>query len=226
MTQHAPTETRFPGESPDYRRAREELLAAEVELRRATEAVAARRRELPPGGAVPQDYAFEDVAGGVVRLSELFGPHDTLVLYSYMFGPAMERPCPSCTSILDALDGVAPQLGERVSLAAVATSPAERIGAFTAQRGWRHLRVLSAAGTTYARDYHGETADGDQMPMLNVFERRDGEVRHFWGSELLFAAWDDGQEPRHVDFIWPIWNILDATPEGRGTDWQPPLDRA
>jgi predicted dithiol-disulfide oxidoreductase (DUF899 family) len=61
------------------------------------------------------------------------------------------------------------------------------------------------------------------MPMLNVFVKRDGIVRHFWGSELMNAPADPGQNERHVDSIWPLWNLLDVTPEGRGKDWQPSL---
>lgn len=212
---------RLPAESAEYRAAREWLLDAEIELRRRTEAVAALRRELPPGGA-PEDYQFE-AAEGPVRLSELFAPHDTLVLYSFMFGPRMARPCPSCTSILDSLDGAARHLSERVSLAVVARSPLGRIEAFARERGWRHLRLVSSEGNTYNRDYLAETEDGSQLPMLNVFTRRGGEIRHFWGSELLQAPWDPGQEPRHVDSIWPIWNVLDVTPGGRGADWGPSL---
>jgi predicted dithiol-disulfide oxidoreductase (DUF899 family) len=214
----------FPGESPEYRAARDRLLEAEVELKRHTEAVAAMRRELPPGGVVPQDYVF-GADGGEVRLSELFGPeHDTLVIYSFMYGPEAERPCPSCTSILDSLDGAARHLEQRVALAVVAKSQSPRIRAFALERGWRNLRLLSSAKNDYNRDYQAETSDGSQMPILNVFTRRDGEVRHFWATELLYAPWDAGQEPRHVDFIWPIWNVLDATPKGRGTDWSPRLE--
>jgi predicted dithiol-disulfide oxidoreductase (DUF899 family) len=215
---------RFPNEPPGYRAARDRLLAAEAELRRSVEAVAAARRELPPGGVVPEDYVFDE-DGEEVRLSELFGPgRDTLVVYSFMYGPRMERPCPSCTSILDSLDGAAPHLEQRVALAAVARSPGPRIRAFARSRGWGRLRLLSSAANDYNRDYGAETGDGSQLPMLNVFTRRDGELRHFWGSELLDAPREPGQEPRHVDSIWPIWNVLDATPEGRGRDWGPALE--
>jgi len=218
---------RFPGESEAYREARDELLAEEIELRRHLEAVAARRRSLPLGGEVPEDYAFEesDEAGAArqVRLSELFGGKDTLVLYSYMFGPQMAQPCSSCTSILDALDGEAPHVTERVSLAVVAKSPSERIQRFARDRGWRHLRLLSSAGNSYNRDYHGEGANGDQWPMLNVFVRRDGRVYHAYGTELLFVEADPGQDRRHVDPIWPLWNLFDLTPDGRGETWRPRL---
>jgi predicted dithiol-disulfide oxidoreductase (DUF899 family) len=212
----------FPGESTQYREARDRLLQAEAELRRQTEAVAAMRRELPPGGVVPQDYVF-DGAGGEVRFSELFGDHDTLVVYGFMFPRALDddSPCPSCSSILESLEGAARHLGQVVALAVVAKAPLPRILEYADHRRWRHLRLLSSAANDYNRDYNAESSDGSQAPILNVFSRRDDEIRHFWGSELMSAPRDDGQEPRHVDFIWPIWNVLDATPEGRGTGRSP-----
>jgi predicted dithiol-disulfide oxidoreductase (DUF899 family) len=213
----------FPGESDAYRAARDRLLEAEIELRRSIERVAAMRRGLPPGGAVPEDYVFEDKDGGV-RLSDLSEPgKDTLAIYSFMYGPEVERPCPACTSIVDALDGSAVHVTQRINLAVVAKSPLDRILAFAEERGWRRVRLLSSAGNSYNRDYFGETPEGAQMPMLNVFVKRDGIVRHFWGSELMNAPADPGQNERHVDSIWPLWNLLDVTPEGRGKDWQPSL---
>jgi predicted dithiol-disulfide oxidoreductase (DUF899 family) len=228
---------RFPNESEDYRRARNRLLDAETELRRTTERVAALRRALPPGGVVPDDYLFEKAGGGEVRFSELFeAGKDTLVIYSFMFprspgdsrpGPAdgdtaqlplVETPCPSCTSILDSLDGAARHLTDRLNLAVVAKSEANRLAAFAQERGWRHLLLLSSSKNTYNRDYHAETGEGDQLPMLNVFVRDRDAFRHSWSSELLFAPGEAGEEPRHVDTIWPIWNVLDTTPEGRGTE--------
>jgi predicted dithiol-disulfide oxidoreductase (DUF899 family) len=217
----------FPGEPADYRTARERLLAQEIELRRASEAVAAARRELPPGGLVPEDYVFEAPGPGSapvsVRLSELFAPgKDTLLIYSFMYGPDMEHACPGCTHLLDQLDGAAPHVSQQVNIAVVAKSPLPRILAFANERGWRHLRLLSSARNTYNRDYYGETADG-QMPMLNVFRRDNGAIHHAWGSELLFAPPEPGQEPRHLDSIDPVWNLLDFTLDGRGHDWQPQL---
>jgi predicted dithiol-disulfide oxidoreductase (DUF899 family) len=88
-------------------------------------------------------------------------------------------------------------------------------------RGWRHLRLLSSAANDYNRDYLAELPDGGQTPILNVFTRSDGEIRHFWASELWDAPMEPGQGPRHVDFIWPVWNVLDVTPDGRGPDWSP-----
>jgi len=224
---------RFPGESPDYRAARNRLLNAEIELRRSIEKVAALRRALPPGGPVPEDYEFEEGAAGLsdaqtvrrVRMSELFQPGkgSSLVIYSFMYGPKMERPCPSCTSILDGLAGAVLHVAQRTNFVVVAKSPIHRIHALAHRRGWRNLRLLSSAGNTYNRDYHAEDAKGAQLPVLNVFVRRDGGIRHFYATELLFAPWDPGEEPRHVDLIWPLWNVFDLTPEGRGKDWHPKL---
>jgi len=214
---------RFPGEDAAYRAARNELLDAEKDLRHEVERVAAMRRTLPLGGEPPEDYAF-DSADGPVRLSELFEDgKDSLIVYSYMFGPQMKQPCVSCTSILDALDGEAPHVIQRVNLAVVAKSPIDRILGFTRPRGWRNLRLLSSSCNSYNRDYHAETAKGDQIPACNVFVRRDGKVRHFYSTELLYEAPEPGQDGRHVDMFWPLWNLFDLTPEGRGTDWYPRL---
>jgi predicted dithiol-disulfide oxidoreductase (DUF899 family) len=220
----------FPGESAQYREARNRLLDQEAELRRVTEAVAAARRGLPPGGVVPQDYVFQgtgtDGAPVDVRLSELFAPgKDTLVIYNMMFPRALDEdlPCPSCTQFLDSFDGAAEHIAQRVNLAVVAKASLPRLLAHANQRGWRRLRLLSSAANTYNRDYHGESADGAQLPMMNVFRRDDGTVRHFWGSELLHAPSEPGQDPRHGDTLEPLWNLFDLTPEGRGTDWYPEL---
>ena len=222
---------RFPGQSQAYRSARDSLLDAEIELRRATEAVAAQRRKLPLGGEVSEDYTFEEIVGKngkgkkrKVRMSQLFDEgKDTLVIYNFMYGPEAARPCPSCTSILDSLDGEAPHVGQRVNLAVVAKSPIERIREFAKERGWRNLRLLSSQATTYNHDYQGENAKGEQMPALNVFVRPNGKINHFYNTELMFAPADPGQDMRHVDMIWPLWNLFDVTPEGRGTKWNPAL---
>ena len=236
----------FPRESAEYRAARDGLLEQEIELRRVMERVAATRRALPAGGIVPEDYTFHGVgadgASTDVRLSDLFAPgKDSLVIYSMMFprdpgddrpGPAagraallpiIESPCPSCTALLDQLDGAAEHVGQRVNLVAVAKSPLPRILDFAEDRGWRRLRLLSSVGNTYNRDYHAETADGHQRPMLNVFRRDGDDIRHFWGSELFYAPTDPGQDPRHVGTIEPLWNLFDLTPEGRPSDWDEQL---
>ncbi len=237
---------RLPGESAEYRAARDRLLEQEIELRRATEAVAAARRALPPGGVVGQDYVFQgagaDGTPADVRFSELFTPGlDTLVIYSFMFPrdpgderagpdrgplaalPLAEAPCPSCVSLLDQLDGAAEHAAQHLNLAIVAKAPIERVLAMGADRGWRRLRLLSSRATTYNRDYLAETPEGNQRPMLNVFHRDGETIRHFWASELFYAPSEPGQDPRHVGTIEPLWNLLDLTPEGRPPTWDEQL---
>ena len=218
----------FPGESAQYRAARDRLLDQEAELRRVTEAVAAARRDLPPGGVIPQDYVFAGAgADGQpvdTRMSELFAPgKDALVIYNMMFPRALDEdlPCPSCTQFLDSFDGVAEHAAQRVNLAVVVKADLPRLVAHAKRRGWRRLRLLSSATNSYNRDYHGEAADGSQLPMTNVFRRDGGTIRHFWGSELLYAPAEPGQDPRQGDTIDPLWNLFDLTPVGRGTDWYP-----
>jgi predicted dithiol-disulfide oxidoreductase (DUF899 family) len=147
---------------------------------------------------------------------------DTLVAYSFMYGPKMEKACPMCTSMLDGLDGSAAHIAQRADLVVIAKSPLERILGFARERGWRNLRLLSSGGNSYNRDYHGEDAEGRQWPMLNVFRNTD-RIRHTWASELLDADEDPGENSRHVDLLWPLWNVLDLTPQGRGKDWYPRL---
>jgi predicted dithiol-disulfide oxidoreductase (DUF899 family) len=221
---------RYPGESEEYRAARDRLLEREIELRRVMEAVAAERRALPPGGVVPEDYVFHDTSD--VRFSELFGAaKDSLAIYSFMFprDPADDRPgrrdgpCPSCTALLDQLDGVVEHLEQHANFYVVAKSPLPAILEVAKQRGWRRLRLLSSLGNDYNRDYHGESAEGHQQPMLNVFQRDGDTIRHFWASELFFAPSDPGQDPRHVGTIEPLFTMLDLTPGGRPPDWDEQL---
>jgi predicted dithiol-disulfide oxidoreductase (DUF899 family) len=227
-------DVRFPGESDEYRDARDELLRAEIALRQQIGRVAAQRRELPLGGEVQTDYEFEEcdeAAGGAraVRLSELFEPgKDTLFLYSFMFVPESQGlgfvgPCPSCTSIIDGIDGQLPHIERRTSFAAAAIGPIDELHAHAQSRGWRHVRFLSSRGSTYNHDYGAADDGGNQWPLATVFARRDGKIHHFWTSELFFLPSEQGQDPRHVDFMWPMWAMYDRTPDGRG-EHHPALD--
>lgn len=216
----------FPNESSAYRAARNALLRAEVDLRQQIAEVATQRRALPLGGEVKEDYEFSELRdeGRIrpVKMSELFGDHDSLFLYSFMYGPQAEQPCPMCSSLLDALNGNAPHINQRASLAVVARSGIERVVEFARQRGWNNLRMLSSHDNSYNSDYFAENAEGEQFPMANVFVRRDGRIYHFWGSELFYA--DVEGQPRHMDLMWPLWNLFDALPQGRGEDWYPSLE--
>ncbi|TCU11200.1 DUF899 family protein [Rhizobium sullae] len=213
---------RFPNESEDYRRARDALLAEEIELRRHIERVAEQRRALPPGGGVRKEYRFQG-NGGPVTLKDLFADKDTLVVYSYMFGPERERPCPMCTCLLSAWDGEVPDMQQRVALAVVARSPIERLLSFKKERGWRYLPLYSDIDGDYSRDYRALGEGGSDDAALNVFTRRDGTIRHFWSEEMGQVTADPGQDPRGAPDPMPIWTVLDTTPEGRPADWYPKL---
>ena len=213
--------TRHPGESDEYRRARQVLLVEEIALRRQVERVASLRRTLPPGGEVPDDYRFVAEGGSKVSLSDLFGAHETLIIYSYMFGPEREAPCPMCTSFMGGFDHKIADITQRVAIAFTARSPIGRLEAAKASRGWSDLPVFSDTSGDYTRAYVS-AEDGD-MPAYNVFTRRDGVIRHFWSEEITEDMADPGQDPRGAVEMDPLWLLLDTVPEGRGTDWHPSL---
>ena len=214
---------RFPHESAEYRAARTALLAQEIELRRQIEAVAAQRRALPPGGEVIGDYQFEGERG-CETFSDLFGDKDTLAVYSFMFGPERQRPCPMCTNLLGAWEGNAADLDQRLSLVVVARSPLPKLLAWKQERGWKNLRFHTDLNGNYSHDYFGVLPSGDEIPSFNIFTRRDGVIRHFWSGEMTGDAADPGQDPRGAPDPGPMWHVLDMTPEGRGADWYPQLD--
>jgi|UniRef100_UPI0035CBA4CA predicted dithiol-disulfide oxidoreductase (DUF899 family) len=210
-----------PGESAEYRAARNALLAEEIELRRQMERVAAQRRALPPSHVVTADYRFIG-EGGETDFAALFGEHDTLVVYNFMFGPERERPCPMCTAFLGPLAANAADIRQRVALAVVARAPIERLIAFKRERGWRDLPVYTDKDAAFGRAYNAWTEAGD-YPAYTVFTKRDGQIRHFWGSEMGHATVDPGQDPRGSPEMTVLWNVLDTTPAGRDPDWYPKL---
>ena len=217
----ATNQAHHPNESPAYRAARNQLLIEEINLRRQLERVAVQRRALPPGGEIPHDFEFTSEAGPI-RLSSLFGDKQTLLVYSMMFGPQRKAPCPSCTSFLTSWNGTATNLRERVAIAVTARSPIERLLEYQTQRGFTKLPFVSDLSGDYTRTYV-HPADAD-IPGFSVFERRTGPIRHFYSGEFSGAMSDPGQDPRGAPDLDPLWNMLDLTPEGRGTDWYPKLD--
>ena len=209
-------------ESEDYRRRREELRVAELELVDHVERVAALRRSLP-ADTVVDDHEFIDVATGqAVRLSELFSaPGRALVVYHFMFGKTQTEPCPMCTMWIDGYDAVAPHVGRNADFVVLAAAGPAAIAAHAASRGWHHVRLLSAGSSTFKYDLGSEEADGTQTEWVSVFTRdRDGTIRHRYSKGAQLA--DDRRE-RGIDLLTPVWHLLDLTPAGRG-DWYPSLD--
>jgi len=217
----AKNKSSFPNESTAYRQARNALLAEEIELRRHIERVASLRRAMPLGGKLPEDYTFEGEKG-TVRLSDLLGNKQTLVLYSMMFGPQRKQACPMCTAMLTSWEGTARNLRERVALAVTARSPIERLLEFKKERSWQNLQLYSDAKGNYTRTYVS-AEDGD-VPALNIFTRHDGAIHHFWAGEMSSEMADPSQDPRGAPDLDPLWTILDLTPKGRGGDWYPKLE--
>ena len=229
------THLTFPNESAEYRKARNALLEREIALRQQIESVAAQRRSLPPGGAIPQDYVFERIGENDrperVAMSELFGKRDTLILYSFMYGPERDSACPMCTNLLESFNGAYEHIRQRAAFYIVAKSPIARLVAWAQGRGLDHLRFLSTAGNSYDADYFADTSklpqairdahgakDGENWDetMFNVFRIENGSVRHFWGSELTWATTEAGLDHRSGDAVSALWGVLDMTPEGRG----------
>ena len=212
----------YPGDSTQYRKARTALLAEEIELRRHIARVAEQRRALPLGGEAGK-YEFLDENGKTVSLADMFGAHDTLVTYFWMYGPQRERPCPMCTSLIGSLDTPARDLHQRVGMAVIGRSPVARQLAFARERGWTNLNFYQCVGDDFAKDYRGLAEDGSENPALDVWVRRGSKVHHFWAGESA-GTQDPGQDPHGAPDPAPLWIILDLTPGGRGTDWYPTLE--
>lgn len=212
----------YPNDSAEYRTARTALLADEIELRRQIERVAKQRRHLPLGG-VPGTYKFVDEQGKTATLADMFGDHNTLITYFWMYGPERPRPCPMCTALLGSLDIPAVDLEQRVALAVIGRSPVARQLAFARERGWRNLRFYQCVGDDFPTDYRGLAPDGSEWPALDVWKKVSGKVHHFWAGESSETA-DPGEDAHGAPDPMPLWNILDLTPEGRGTDWYPKLE--
>jgi predicted dithiol-disulfide oxidoreductase (DUF899 family) len=216
--------TPFPGESEDYRKAREALLAEEIELRRHLTRVTEQRRALPPGPLIEKNYRFKDENAFEVGLLDLFGDQDTLVTYFWMYGPQRERPCPMCTNWLGAVNGNAADIKQRVALKILGRSSVDRQFQFAQERGWRNLDFIQTIGDDYARDLGLLNSDGTENPALIVFRRDGDKVRLFWASEMRREMADPGQDPRDAPDVASLWTVLDLTPGGRGTDWYPKLN--
>ena len=212
----------FPGDSAEYRTARTELLSEEIALRRQIQRVAAMRRALPPGGEA-KDYRFLDAEGKEVGLADLFGRHDTLFTYFWMYGPQRERPCPMCTSFVGSLDIPARDIEQRLAVAIIARSPVARQLSFARERGWSHLKFYQTIGDDFARDYRGLNEEGREDAIVAVWQRKGPKVNLFWAAEGGAETADPGFDPHLAPDPTPLWNVLDWTPGGRGTDWYPKL---
>lgn len=217
-------------ESEQYRKARAELLEAEIALRDQRERVAELRRALPLDTVV-ENYLFREGPDDIgeegptrdVCLSELLAdPAKPLVVYQLMYGGAQKDPCPMCTMWIDGFNGVARHLLRQVSFVVAARAPIEELRRLARGREWGSLRFLSASRSSFKSDLHFEDSEGRQFPGLSVFVRgEDGSPRHFTSA---CAIMKDG-EYRGLDLYTPVWNLLDLLPKGRG-EWMPSVEYA
>jgi predicted dithiol-disulfide oxidoreductase (DUF899 family) len=222
LAKHA--KTPFPGGSAEYRKAREALLAEEIEFRRHMTRLTEQRRALPPGPVIEKNYRFKDANGAELGLLDLFGKHDALVTYYWMFGPQRERPCPMCTNWLGAVNGNAADIKQRVAFKVLGRSPVPRQIAFAQERGWRDLDFVQTVGDDYAKDIGVLQSDGSEWAAITVFKRDGDKVRLFWAAEMTAEMADPGEDPRQAPDVAALWSILDLTPGGRGKDWYPKLN--
>ena len=174
------SDLRYPNETRDYRAARDALLLDEQELIAKTKAVAEKRRQLPLGGALKEDYVFQWANDGKIgqraKFSELFGDKPTLVLYSWMFGPNWDKPCPSCTSLMDGFDRTWYSVSRDAAFAAIAKAQPEKINAWAKERGWSQIPLVSGYESPFQADYKCQDSDDMQLPVMLTFKRRDGRI--------------------------------------------------
>jgi predicted dithiol-disulfide oxidoreductase (DUF899 family) len=212
--------TRLAGETEEYRKLRDELRLAEIDLITQRERVAELRRQLPPGPVV-DDYVFLDCTVDdtveEVRLSQLFtGPGRPLVIYHLMYGKGQTSPCPMCTMWIDGFNGVAQHLAQNVDFAIAAAAEPAALRAHAQDRGWDRLRLLSCGENSFKHDLGSEDDHGGQMSSISVFALdADGAVHHTYSARPQTA---EHVYERGIDALCAVWNILDLTPQGRG-DW-------
>jgi predicted dithiol-disulfide oxidoreductase (DUF899 family) len=222
-------ETNLTDDSAEYLAKREELRLAEVELMKHNERVAALRRELPLGSALPEYEFIEGTASldagdeplRSVKLSELFtSPNRPLVIYHLMFGKKQTKPCPMCTMWTDGFNGVAQHIAQNMDFAIVAAADLKALRDHARSRGWKSLRLLSAGTSTFKLDLGSEDAEGGQDSTVSVFIKgADGLVRHFYTAHPRMSP--DIKE-RGIDLLSPVWHVMDLIPQGRG-QWYPSL---
>lgn len=206
-----------PGADDAYRRAREVLREAEIDLRDRIEAVAAMRRSLPPGPVVSDCTFIED--GGPVRLSELFADDKPyLILYHLMYWSDDDEFCPMCSLWLDGFNGIAPHVTQRANFVIASRAPLDKLQAWGARRGWDRLRLLSDDGSSFARDIDAEDAEGRPDSTVVVFAKDGDRVRHVYTAHPMLE-----DRERGIDLLSPVWHLFDLMPSGRD-DWYPSND--
>jgi predicted dithiol-disulfide oxidoreductase (DUF899 family) len=203
-----------------------ELLTAEKELTRRTDAVAAQRRELP-WVKIDADYRF-DTERGTATLAELFDGRSQLIVYHFMYGPDWEEGCPSCSSVADGFDETEVHLRNHdVAFTAVSRAPLAKLLAYRERMGWQFPWASSLGsefnfdfGVSFTEEsvakggsYNFRALEGWQLdpanlpfegPGMSAFAVQDGAVFHTYSAYA-----------RGLDTCWNMWQWLDRAPLGR-----------
>jgi Uncharacterized protein conserved in bacteria len=117
---------------------------------------------------------------------------------------------------MDGFDRSAYQVTRDAAFAGIAKAPAEKIDAWAKKRGWTQIGLLSGFESPFQADYKCQgDSDDMQLPVMHVFTKKGGKIHHFWATEL---------PSNHVDTVWPYWNLMDFTPEGRPDNVTPPQE--
>lgn len=205
--------------------ARRAHLATEKELTRLRDQLARERRELP-WERVEKNYVF-DTPRGKGTLADLFGGHSQLLVYHFMFGPEWKEGCPSCSFVVDHLDGAVPHLAARdVSLVMVSRAPLAKIEAFKKRMGWRFPWV-SSFGSDFNYDFHAS---------FTPEQRKSGKVDYNYTMQEFPSEEAPGasvfyKDPatggifhtystygRGLDAFVGTYTLLDLVPKGRDED--------
>jgi predicted dithiol-disulfide oxidoreductase (DUF899 family) len=215
----------------EWQAARDELLQREKKHTRTADELARQRRELP-WVAIEREYRF-DADDGTRTLAELFDGRSQLLIYHFMFGPDYEAGCPTCSSMVDGLNGLQPHLHARdVTVLLVSRAPLEKLQAYKRRMGWSVPWVSSANsdfnfdfGTSYTEEQVRPFLDGELPPVARHHAEATGTDVLQYISEMFGASafalqdgavyqtyWTTG---RGVEFLMGYYPILDRMPNGR-----------
>jgi predicted dithiol-disulfide oxidoreductase (DUF899 family) len=175
------------GTRGEWLAARLELLEAEKDLTRRSDALARRRQELP-WVQIDKAYRFETDEGSA-SLADLFRGRSQLLIYHFMFGPDYKAGCPSCSSIADGFNGIFVHLENHdVAFWAVSRAPLTKLQAYKRRMGWT-FPWASSHGGDFNFDFNVSFTEEQQRK--GDFEynfRRDDPVMKVGAGEIRFPG--------------------------------------
>lgn len=201
----------------EWLRVRTAFLAKEKEFTRLCEELARERRQLP-WERIDAPYLFE-APEGRLTLTDLFGKHEQLIVYHFMFGPDWQEGCPGCSFWVDNFNGVDAHLAARdTALVAVSRAPLAKLEAYKQRMGWQ-FRWVSSVGPDFNYDFvvtrrpedrvmpynYGSTPrEMEELPGISTFIKDGGVVYHSYSTYA-----------RGLDVANGAYHLLDLTARGR-----------